>query len=81
MLEDPWMLSKRLTEPSVPTVMPSLEKLLDSEELSLCVEKIASLGELSSLHLDVEEPAADTVASEQDRFEVAEPKVVDTSPA
>ena len=55
--------------------------MMDSEEPSLCVEKVASLGEGSSLHLDVGEPEADTVASEQDRFEVAEPKVVDTSPA
>ncbi len=34
------------------------------------------MGEGSSLHLDVGEPEADTVASEQDRFEVAEPKVL-----
>ena len=73
------MLSKHLTEPSAPAatlIITKFGKNMDSEEPSLCVEKVASLGGGSSLHLDVGEPEADTVASEQDRFEVAEPKVL-----
>ena len=49
---------------------------MDSAEPSHAVENVASLGEGSSSHLDVGEPEADTVASEQDRFEVAEPEVL-----